>query len=138
MKSGFLFFLLFCGLLFNTATIFAQNGTITLTGKVLDSETNEALEYATLVLQSVDNPEKVTGGITDVDGKFNVETAPGNYNVRVEFISYKPYVLEQQNLTDSKDFGTIKLSVDVEQLQGVEVTGEKTTVEVRSVSYTHL
>ncbi|HZJ21242.1 MAG TPA: TonB-dependent receptor [Pricia sp.] len=131
MKSGFLFFLLFCGLLFNTATIFAQNGTITLTGKVLDSETNEALEYATLVLQSVDNPEKVTGGITDVDGKFNVETAPGNYNVRVEFISYRPYVLEQQNLTESKDFGTIKLSVDVAQLQGVEVTGEKTTVEVR-------
>lgn len=131
MKSGILIFFLFCGLLFNTATIFAQNGTITLTGTVLDSDTNEPLEYATLVLQSVDNPEKVTGGITDVDGKFNVETAPGNYNVRVEFISYKPYVLEQQNLTDSKDFGTIKLSVDVAQLQGVEVTGEKTTVEVR-------
>lgn len=131
MKSGILIFFLFCGLLFNTATIFAQNGTITLAGTVLDSDTNEPLEYATLVLQSVDNPEKVTGGITDVDGKFNVETAPGNYNVRVEFISYKPYVLEQQNLTDSKDFGTIKLSVDVAQLQGVEVTGEKTTVEVR-------
>ncbi len=131
MKSGILFFFLLCGSLINTTIVFGQNGPITLTGKVVDNDTNEPLEYATLVLQSVDNPEKVTGGITDVDGKFNVETAPGNYNVRVEFISYKPYVLPQQNLTDSKDFGIIKLLVDVAQLQGVEVTGEKTTVEVR-------
>ncbi|SDE16494.1 Outer membrane receptor proteins, mostly Fe transport [Pricia antarctica] len=134
MKSGLLFFFLLCGLVINTTTVLGQNGPngpITLTGKVMDNDTNEPLEYATLVLQSVDNPEKVTGGITDVDGIFSVETAPGNYNVRVEFISYKPYVLPQQNLTDSKDFGIIKLTVDVAQLQGVEVTGEKTTVEVR-------
>lgn len=131
MKSGILFLFLLCGLLTKTTTVFGQNGPIILTGKVVDNDTNEPLEYATLVLQSVENPEKVTGGITDVDGRFNVETPPGNYNVRVEFISYRPYVLEQQNLTGSRDFGTIKLSVDVAQLEGVEVTGEKTTVEVR-------
>ena len=56
---------------------------IIISGTVLDQETNEPLEYATLVLQSVRNPERVTGGITDETGKFSVETFPGKYNVRV-------------------------------------------------------
>ncbi|WP_335967281.1 outer membrane beta-barrel family protein [Galbibacter sp. PAP.153] len=104
---------------------------ITLTGTVIDSETGEPLEYATLVLQSIDNPEQVTGGVTDQTGTFSVEAPAGKYNVRVEYISYRPYTLNNQNLTQSKDFGTIKLSLDVAQLDAVEVVGEKTTVEVR-------
>ena len=108
-----------------------QSETINITGKVLDQETGEPLEYATLILQSVQNPERVTGGITDGSGVFSVETQPGRYNIRVEFISYKPYVLEDQTLTASKDLGTIALSLDVAQLEGVEVIAEKTTVELR-------
>lgn len=105
--------------------------TITLTGTVLDKETNQPLEYATLVVQSVPSPDKITGGITDIDGKFSVETTPGRYNLRVEYISYKTFNLPEQELTSSTDLGTIYLEVDVAQLEGVEVVGEKTTVEVR-------
>ncbi|GBF19195.1 MULTISPECIES: outer membrane beta-barrel family protein [Arenibacter] len=104
---------------------------IKITGTVLDQETDQPLEYATLVLQSVRNPDKVTGGITDANGKFEVETAPGNYNVSVEYISYKSYKLENQNLRSSKDLGVIRLSLDVAQLAEVEVVGERTTVELR-------
>lgn len=104
---------------------------IEIKGTVLDKDNGEPLEYATLVLQSVQNPEKVTGGITDLEGKFSVQTAPGTYNIRVEFISYKPYSLPNQDLRSNTDLGTIRLAVDVEQLNEVEVVGEKTTVEVR-------
>ena len=104
---------------------------ITLTGKVLDQETNTPLEYATLVLQSVRNPEKVTGGITDINGIFTVETTPGKYNIRVEYISYKTYELPNQELIESKGLGTITLALDVAQLEAVEVVGERTTVELR-------
>ena len=104
---------------------------IKITGTVLDQETDQPLEYATLVLQSVRNPDKVTGGITDANGKFEVETAPGNYNVSVEYISYKSYKLENQNLRSSKDLGVIRLALDVSQLAEVEVVGERTTVELR-------
>jgi len=124
--------LLFTSLFFLALTTsWAQQGNISITGTVLDQETNEPLEYATLVVQSVDNPEKVTGGITGVNGKFNVEAAPGNYNLRIEFISYKPYILNNQDLSSSKDLGVISLEVDATQLEAVEVVGEKTTVEVR-------
>jgi len=108
-----------------------QSGNITVKGTVLDIETSEPLEYATLILRSVENPEVVTGGITDASGQFNVETASGKYDLRVEYISYKPYILADQDLNSSIDLGTIKLEIDATQLEDVEVIGEKTTVEVR-------
>lgn len=104
---------------------------ITITGTVIDADTNQPLEYATIVLQSVRFPDRVTGGITDANGKFSVETVAGNYNIRVEFISYKNYELKEQALRSNKDLGTIKLAVDVAQLEAVEVVGERTTVELR-------
>lgn len=104
---------------------------IVITGIVLDQDTNEPLEYATLVLQSVRNPDRVTGGITDESGKFSVETFPGKYNVRVEYITYKTYELKEQVYRAPTDLGVIKLTLDVEQLAAVEVVGERTTVELR-------
>ena len=109
----------------------AQDAGTTLSGTVLDLETNQPLEYATLVLQPVGNPDQLSGGITDATGNFNVEAAPGKYNIRIEYISYKPYILNDQDLRGNIDLGTIRLEVDATQLEAVEVVGEKTTVEVR-------
>ncbi len=104
---------------------------IKITGTVLDQDTGDPLEYATLVLQSVRNPQRVTGGITDAGGAFEVETFPGRYNVRIEYISYKTYELPAQVFRAATDLGTIKLQLDVAQLDAVEVVGERTTVELR-------
>lgn len=112
-------------------TIGAQTGkTIKVTGKVIDADTNDPLEYATLVLQNTTTQE-VTGGVTDGNGVFNVEAPAGKYNVSVEFISYKTYKLPNQNITADKDLGIVKLSLDVAQLDAVEVTAEKSTVELK-------
>ena len=104
---------------------------ITISGTVFDKDTGQPLEYATLVLQSVRRPEMVTGGISGVDGKFSVETTPGQYNVRVEYLSYKTYELKAQTYRSSVDLGTIQLEIDAEQLEDVVVIGERTTVELR-------
>ncbi len=122
-------------LLFTTFTIYAQRpqevNPIKITGTVLEQDTNQPLEYATLVLQSIDNPSKISGGITDANGKYEVEAQPGKYNVSIEYIGYKTYKLPNQNLTKSIDLGITKLAPDVAELEGVEVVGEKTTVEIR-------
>ncbi|KAG1648243.1 Fumarate hydratase class II [Nymphon striatum] len=126
--------LLFLPILLITIGIYAQRpkgaggqnrSPIIISGIVLDQETNEPLEYATLVLQSVRNPDRVTGGITDETGKFSVETFPGKYNVRVEYITFKTYELAEQVYRESTDLGIIKLALDVEQLDAVEVVGER-------------
>src|SRR5690606_37347714 len=122
--SGFLFLLCM-------VSSFSQDGNITVKGTVLDQETNDPLEYATLVLQSVDDPEKITGGITDAEGKFNVSAEPGKYHIRIEYISYKPYIMPDRDLNNSVDLGVVRLAIDATQLDAVEVVGEKTTVEVR-------
>ena len=104
---------------------------ITISGKVIDAGSGQPLEYATFVLQDADNPKKVTGGITDTSGEFSIETAPGKYNIRVEFLSFKTYSLNGQTYTSSTNLGSIRLEADVAQLEAVEVVGERTTVEVR-------
>lgn len=104
---------------------------IQITGTVLDKDSKAPLEYATLILQRIRNPERVTGGITDETGRFNVKTIPGRFNIRVEFISYKTFILENQILRESVDLGTIELELDVQQLEAVELVGERTTVELR-------
>ena len=96
-------------LLFTTFTIYAQRpqevNPIKITGTVLEQDTNQPLEYATLVLQSIDNPSKISGGITDANGKYEVEAQPGKYNVSIEYIGYKTFKLPNQNLTKSIDLG---------------------------------
>lgn len=104
---------------------------IKIRGTVIDKETGDPLEYATLVLQSIQDPSKVSGGITDFDGKFNVEVAPGQYNASIEYIGYQTYKLPQTTFNESIDIGTVSLTISAAELEGVEVVGEKTTVEVR-------
>ena len=104
---------------------------VKITGTIIDKDSGQPLEYATLVLQSVRNPEKVTGGITDSNGKFEVETLPGMFNISVEYISYTTYKKEKQLLRKTTDLGIIPLSPDVSQLEEVDVIAERTTVELR-------
>ena len=109
----------------------SQQRTISLTGTILDQDTGRPLEYATVVLQDAEDPSKITGGITDIDGKFSIETPAGLYNIRVEYISYQTYSLDNQRLTQSQDLGEIRMAISAQELEAVEVVAERTTVEVR-------
>lgn len=104
---------------------------IKVTGKIIDKSTSQPLEYATIVLQSVRNPEMVTGGITDSKGEFSIETFSGNYNVRFEFISFKTIEFKGRVLQADTNFGTISLEDESTQLEGVELRAERSTVEIK-------
>jgi hypothetical protein len=49
----------------------------------------------------------------------------------LKYLGYKSYKLTDQTLSKSLDLGTIKLAPDVEQLDGIELVAEKTTLELR-------
>ncbi|GMN08731.1 outer membrane beta-barrel family protein [Croceitalea sp. MTPC9] len=124
-------------LLSSAASTFAQRPTgqdqrqIKISGTVIDKDTGQPLEYATLVLQNVRKPDVVTGGITNLNGEFEVETTPGMYNISVEYISYKSFKKDRQLLRTDTNLGKIILAIDVAQLAEVEVIAERTTVELR-------
>ena len=109
-----------------------ENSTIkyTITGKVIDKETSQPLEYATIVLTPL-NGKRVTGGLTDNKGNFNIEADQGSYNISVEFISFKSFKIPNKPLKSDTNLGTIYLEVDSENLGEIEIIAEKTTVEIR-------
>jgi len=121
--------LLICWIGFGQSS--GENKTITITGKVMEEGTNVPLAYATLVLQNIENPSDVNGGVSNDDGVFSVEVPAGNYKASVEYIGFKTYVLAQKEFKESVNLGTINLAVNAAELEGVEVVGERTSVEVR-------
>ena len=110
---------------------FGQTRSITISGTVLDEETGNPIDYATVMLQPVDSASDFTGGITDLNGAFNLKAEPGLYNIKIDFIAYKSYMLTNKQLTESIDLGVIRMDVDATELEAVVVEGERTTVEVR-------
>lgn len=132
MKNFTSFFIIL--FLFSTLFSFAQRPElkkIKISGKVIEKTSSQPLEYATIVLQSVRNPDIVTGGITDTKGEFNIEVNAGNYNIRVEFISFKTIEFKNRNLNSNTNLGTLILSDDATQLEGVELRAERSTVEIK-------
>ncbi len=103
---------------------------VSITGTILEKGTDLPLEYATVVFEDV-KTKQLTGGVTDFDGNFKFTVKDGNYNVRFEYISFKTVELKNQTIASNKNFGTIYLEPDVAQLSGVELVGEKSTVEIK-------
>lgn len=124
--------LLFC--LFTSTFLLAQSPSgiesISITGKVIDANTNQPLEYATIVLKNTET-KTVSGGITDGAGLFNIKSAKGNYEISIEYISFKTIKLPTQTLSEDKNFGTIKLVEDASNLDEIVVIAEKSTVQIR-------
>ena len=116
---------------FNYSQERPQAKKVIVTGKVLETGTNQPLEYATVSLVSTKTNKVTAGGITDAKGDFSFEANPGNYNVKVEFISFKSLEIKDKMITDNTNLGSIKLQNDATQLQEVEIRSEKTTVEIK-------
>ena len=102
-----------------------------VSGLVIDSETSEPLEYATISLKAKNNPDKVFGGITDENGKFSVDVNPGMYDLTIDYISFISYSNQNLLVRGNTDIGNIPLDLDVSVLDEVEVRAERTQVEIR-------
>ncbi|MGY3794568.1 TonB-dependent receptor domain-containing protein [Aquimarina sp. 433] len=118
-------------LVFITLASFGQQKTIKVTGRVIDKETNDPLEYATISFINPKENKIVTGGITETNGNFNIEVPASIYNISIEYISFKTVTLTKRKLFTNTNLGTISLGLDTESLDDVVVIAEKTTVEIK-------
>ncbi|HRX00076.1 MAG TPA: carboxypeptidase-like regulatory domain-containing protein, partial [Cyclobacteriaceae bacterium] len=59
-------------------------------GTVMDGETNSPLEFANASLLTPSDSSLVAGATSDANGSFSIATKPGNYILKVQFISYAP------------------------------------------------
>lgn len=108
----------------------SNSESVFITGKIIDASTNQPLEYATIILKDT-KTQKISGGITDSKGNFNIKTSIGNYEIRIEFISFKTQKFSNQEITSNKNLGIIKLKEDASSLNEIVVIAEKSTVDIR-------
>ncbi|GAB5399630.1 MAG: outer membrane beta-barrel family protein [Aureisphaera sp.] len=102
-----------------------------ITGTVIDKTLNEPIPYVTIAIQTLSG-EVITGGVTDDNGRFNIEDIrEGKSVVAIQYIGYKTYTTEIEITRKNRniDLGNILLEEDVEALDEVTVTAERTTIQ---------
>jgi len=102
----------------------------TISGKVIDKPTKQALPYVNIIVK--EGSTVITGGITNDNGEFSVKTpALKTYTVEVQFMGYKS-ALVNANLSDSNkqvNLGTISITEEATTLDEVSIVKETSTIE---------
>lgn len=104
---------------------------VKVTGKVFEKVSKQPLEYATISIMAPNDTKAIAGGITNPKGEFEVAVAPGTYDIKIEFISFKSTEIKQKNIQEDTNLGVVNLSEDAAQLNEVVVRAEKSTVEIK-------
>jgi len=129
-KSNYLLF--FC--LFNLLTnpLFAQKKALIIKGTVIESNSDQPVEFATIMVSDKETKEVLTGTTTDVNGVFNLPVNKKDIQVEVSFIGFVTQTIETINFTKGQgDLGNIMLSEDNKTLEEVVVRAEKSSVEFK-------
>ncbi|MCH5309646.1 MAG: TonB-dependent receptor [Prevotella sp.] len=100
-------------------------------GKVIDKQTNEALQFVNVRISQGD--KLVKGAITDEDGGFNIAgLANGNYQLLVTYMGYKD-VTRNFSITDANkrvSYNALYISEDSKTLREVTVTGQRSQMKL--------
>ena len=100
-----------------------------ITGKVLDSVSGQAIEYATISLLNDSTKKIITGTITDKKGIFALEKiSKGNYTMSIQFLGYADL---NKRITLNKDLtaNDFLISKKTNTLANVTVTSSKRVIE---------
>ncbi|SDG67849.1 outer membrane beta-barrel family protein [Psychroflexus sediminis] len=106
-----------------------------LTGLVQDAQ-SETIPFANVVVLKVKDSTIVSGGATDMNGNFNIDTPEdGAYFLEfstIGFQSVKTEAFKVENTSFQKDFGVITLHVEENSLDEVLVIAERPRIEVKA------
>ena len=98
-----------------------QEGTATLSGRVVDRTGGSPIGFASIIVENADSGEELTGVLTAEDGRFLVQgLAPAEYRIWTSFPGFHPVAndLVVGELNQSYDLGDVHL----DRLEGFEET----------------
>jgi len=104
-----------------------------ISGIVIDSASNHAVEYATVALYSKRKQELINGSITKKNGKFYIDKIkPGRYYIKISFLGYQDKIIsniainkEQQIVNLQK----ISLQSSMQNLDEVVIDGSAPRID---------
>jgi outer membrane receptor protein involved in Fe transport len=103
----------------------------TITGTIVDKQTNQPIEFANVVLQKELDNTQITGTTTDAKGRFIIDKiADGKYKIVYSFIGYEQQETPIVNIADKNrtvNIGLLALAVSNQEIKDVVVVGERST-----------
>jgi outer membrane receptor protein involved in Fe transport len=103
-------------------------------GIVTDNTTKQKVEFATIALYKQKDSSLVNGVVAGINGDFQLEEIPfGRYFMKINFIGYMQLVIDSIAIRPSSpeiNLGQIKLKSNTAQLGEVEVSSEKSTLQL--------
>ena len=102
-----------------------EGDTFQVVGVLRDAKTGEFMPYVNVaVLDSVDN-EFVKGGISNMDGVFEINEVPqGSFVLRISAIGYESY-MHPFKVTNNTNLGTLRINPGVTSIGEVTVAAER-------------
>ncbi|MEO9891354.1 outer membrane beta-barrel family protein [Aurantibacter sp.] len=121
---------LFVIAVFSCGFSFGQENSIT--GSVFDTN-GEALIFANVLLLRPNDSTIVKGVITNEGGNFLMDDVDhGNYLLKISLLGFRDFIKELSMGTVSISIGKIELSIQNEELDGVQVMGRKALYQQKS------
>ena len=80
-----------------------------LSGKILDEETKEVVEFAGIKVLNAKDSTMVAGKVSEKDGRFVINAKPSKYLVQVSYVGYADKFLEADISKGNVDLGDIYL-----------------------------
>lgn len=112
--------------------LFAQQNSIEISGKLVDKQSQQPIEYATVMVLDPNTGQAITGTTTETDGSFVVQADSEQFYVEISFIGFSTQSIKDITILEGKaDLGTIALTADSEMLEEVVVQAEKSTTEFK-------
>ena len=116
--------LIVCFLCLGTINTLAQS--ITVTGKVIEKNSEKPVEFATVMLADKATKSVLTGATTDINGNFTLQTEATDFYIEVTFIGFQKKTIETYEIINNKvSLGAVVLLEDSETLEEIEVVAEK-------------
>jgi len=127
MHNNLVIILLLC---FGLSFVSAQNTQVIITGKVLESNNNLPVEYATISVLDNGSKKPLTGTITSQNGTFSLKTNATDFYIEVSFIGFETKTFKGFKIVKNKiDLKTIILSEDNQVLDEIVVRAERSQME---------
>lgn len=105
---------------------------IKVIGKVVEKQSEQAVEFATVMLADISTKEILGGATTNIEGEFELEVNQKDFYIEVSFIGFKTKRIDTVVIQNGvANLGTIILSDDSQVLEDVVVRAERSQMEFK-------
>ncbi len=105
----------------------------TIFGTVTNEAGDQVLEFATIAIYNSRDSSLVGGGISDIDGKFSLQTKPGKYFLKINFIGQEESIVSDLSIGRGSlqaDVGKVAVGPSNLQLDELTVQADRTQMEL--------